>query len=188
LTSPITKLKAVAAAVLLSALLAHPSVAAETPSPQAVERTLTGSWKGNLEYRDYQTNEVYRLPMISDISVARDEVTFTRVSQFDDGPKTGTVYITSVTLFSSGTASSAAFRKDRAVDVWTDTVRVAAYVDETHWTLVYQRDAVDGEKPATIRETEIRDGARLTRIKEVRPVGPGEAPFAFRNQTVLIRQ
>lgn len=166
--------------------LAH---AADTPSPEALERGLAGRWAGALEYRDYQSNRSFKLPLTTLLSTGPDGATMTRLSSFDDGPQTGVVTITTVSLFGAGgMLTSAMFRKGRAVEVWSDAARVSTFVDATHWTVVYQRRGTDDNQAADIRTTQTRRGPELTALKEVKPVDAPDGAFAFRNQTVLTLQ
>ena len=112
--------------------------AAAVPTPDALERNLSGTWVGALEYRDYQSGKKFELPMTTRIDVGADGATVTRVSAFDDGPKTGTVYITTVSLFDAKTSRTtyAVFRKGRAVETVTDDAVVRGYKDAQHWTVV----------------------------------------------------
>lgn len=176
--------------VLVSlASLARITHAADTPSPEALERGLAGRWSGALEYRDYQSNRSFKLPLNTLLSTGPDGATMTRVSSFDDGPQTGLVTITTVSLFdASGMLTSAMFRKGRAVEVWKEAARVSAFVDAAHWTLVYQRQGQDDNRAADIRITQTRRGAELTALKEVKPVDAPDSAYAFRNQTVLTLQ
>lgn len=163
--------------------------AADAPSPETLERGLAGRWTGALEYRDYQNNRSFKLPLNTLLSTGADGATMTRLSSFDDGPQTGVVTITTVSLFdASGTLTSAMFRKGRAVEVWTETARVSTYADATRWTLVYQRRGQDDNKPADIRITQTRSGQQLTALKEVKPVDAPDSAYVFRNQTVLTLQ
>lgn len=174
---------------LTLALATSSATAADQPNPNALERSLAGHWRGALEYRDYQSNRKFELPMDTRISTGPDNATLTRLTAFDDGPQTGTVYITSVSLFdvSGSKVTHATFRKGRAVESWTEEARVTAWQDATHWTLVYQYTGTDDNKPAEIRATQSRDGDVLTTLKEVRPVGAPDSAFVFRNQTRLLR-
>lgn len=163
------------------------SQAAETLSPQALESGLVGRWSGALEYRDYQSNRGFKLPVSTVLSIGPDAATLTRLASFDDGPQTGLVHITTVSLFdaSGSNLSSAMFRKGRAVESWTEAARVSAYQDALNWTLVYQRRGQDDDKPADIRITQTRRGAELTALKEVKPIDAPDSAYVFRNQTVL---
>ena len=178
-----------AALALMLALSASPARAADSPKPDALERSLAGHWRGALEYRDYQSNQTFELPMDTRISTGPDNATLTRLTGFDDGPKTGTVWITSVSLFDAtgSKATSASFRKGRAVESWTDDARVTTWQDTTHWTEVYQHTGTDDNKPADIRLTQTLVGDVLTTLKEVKPAGAPDSAFAFRNQTRLQR-
>ncbi|EGF93273.1 hypothetical protein ABI_17130 [Asticcacaulis biprosthecium C19] len=167
--------------------VAQPGQAQPAPRPETLQAGLSGRWSGYLEYRDYQSNEAFRLPMVSYMSVAPDTVTVTRLSSFDDGPQTGMVFITTTTLYGDTGATSAMFRKGRVVEVVTDQARVARAVDAVHWTVIFERDGVDGGQESHIRETETRDGDTLTRLKEVKPLGGEDSAYVFRNITVLSR-
>ena len=160
--------------------------AADAPSPETLERGLAGRWTGALEYRDYQNNRSFKLPVTTLLSTGPDGATMTRLSSFDDGPQTGVVTITTVSLFdASGTLTSAMFRKGRAVEMWREAAHVSAYEGAARWTLIYLRRGLDGDKEADIRITQTRRGDELTALKEVKPVDAPDSAYVFRNQTVL---
>ena len=160
------------------------------PTVDALERTLSGAWVGVLEYRDYQSGKKIELPVTTRIDVGADGATVTRVSAFDDGPKTGAVYITTVSLFDAKTSRTtyAVFRKGRAVETLTDDAVVRDCKDALHWTVVYTRKGVDGNSQAAIRVVQSLDGSELTELKEVKPVNAPDSKYALRNQTRLRRK
>lgn len=163
--------------------------AAEPPTPAALEIGLQGTWRGALEYRDYQSDRRVQLPVTTRIEVGADGATLMRRSAFDDGPAVGAVHITSVGLYDASGArcTSAVFRQGRPVELATEEVQVLAWRDAEHWTLVYRQRALDGGQPSDIRLTQTRDGGVLTALKEVRPVGAPDSAWAFRHQTRLTR-
>lgn len=167
-----------------------PEVANALPTADKLELVLKGSWGGALEYRDYQSGNKFELPMTAQIDIGKDNATISRVSTFDDGPKTGLVYITTVSLFdkTASKVTNAVFRKGRAVDVSTDDAKVSAYKDASHWTIVYQQNGTDNEKAAEIRVTQTLNGNELVALKEVKPVGAADKDYLFRNQVRLIRK
>jgi hypothetical protein len=171
------------------AVTAEAPGASATPSPEALERGLAGNWAGALEYRDYQSNRAFELPVRVSLQVGPDNATLIRVARFDDGPKSGFVHITTVSLFSpDGTQlSSASFRKGRAVETSTQKVNLLRYHDAQHWALVYLEQGFDGDKPAALRVTQTRDGDSLVALKEVKPVDAPDSAYAFRNTTRLLR-
>ncbi len=177
-------------APLLTLTLALCAQAQSAKTAAELERGLVGQWVGALEYRDYRTNEKQELPMTNAISALPDGVTVTRVSTFDDGPVTGLVYITTVKLFDAKTlgSSNAVFRKGRALDTWTDNTQVTRFLSDTNWTVVYQHDGTDNNKPATVRTTQTRDGDTLSALKEGKPLGAADSEFAFRNSVRLKRK
>ena len=160
------------------------------PTADALERTLSGAWVGVLEYRDYQSGKKIELPMTTRIDVGADGATVTRVSAFDDGPKTGAVYITTVSLFDAKTSRTtyAVFRKGRAVETLTDDAVVRDCKDALHWTVMYTRKGADGNSQAAIRVVQSLDGNELTELKEVKLVNAPDSEYAFRNQTRLRRK
>jgi hypothetical protein len=181
----LTRLLAAAVALLASSL-----ASAQSPSPAELERALAGRWQGHLEYRDYQTDRRFRLPVQTEIHVASDGATLTRESHFDDGPARGTVLITSVSLYDdAGTqVTAASFRRGRAVDVTTEQARVVEHTSATHWTGEWLHRGTDGGLPSDIRVTVTRRGDELRAVKEVRAAGAVDSAWVFRNQTLLTRQ
>lgn len=175
---------------LLPLLLA----AAAPDAPVTVEsaRTgLAGEWAGKLEYRDYQADRWFGIPVVTTIEAIGDGRTLIRKSAFDDGPRVGTVHITGVALYdpAAGTEQSASFRAGRTVEpVATARLRLAASRDATHWTLVEERDGTDADRPAHIRETTIRDGATMTTLKEVDFADDAATTWLSRNRSTLTRR
>lgn len=163
------------------------SAADAPPKPVALEAGLAGRWTGVLQYRDYQSHGLVSLPVKTELRALPDAATVLDISAFDDGPKTGTVTITSIRLFDpkSDTVRSAGFRRGDTPEIETETTSVAHYIDPLHWTLVYAHTGTDDDKPADIRTTETRDGAVLTAIEEYRPVADHVGGWKFRNQTRL---
>ena len=174
--------------------------ASTTPSPALINPPAltiaqlragtSGSWQGQLEYLDYRANRWFGIPMTVSIETQIDQVTSLRKADFDDGPVTGMVRITTLSSVddTSGTESSAVFRKNRPMeaDVWQIRLHVPAR-DATHWTLVAETIGKDGNGQAKLRETTTRDGDSLTTLKEVNPLADGKDEFFARNRTRLTR-
>lgn len=171
----------------LTALAATAS-AQTTPSPTELRLGMVGRWSGALGYRDYQSNELFEIPVTTTIATPGDGATLVRQSLFDDGPDKP-VWITTVSLDDRAAAisTSASFRAGRTVEPGIEAMGVTAHADATHWTIVYSQTGEDDDEPAEIRVTETRDGDVVTEVKEVRPVGAGEDAWRFRNQTRLTR-
>ena len=133
--------------------------------------------------------EKFEMPMTSRIDVGACGATVTRASAFNEGPKTGSVYITTVSLFDAKTSRTtyAVYRTGRAVEITTDDVVVRDYKDRQNWTIVYARSGTDGDSPAEIRVVQSLAGSELTELKEVKPVSAPDAQYAFRNQIRLRR-
>jgi hypothetical protein len=177
--------------VLLPALFVAAPTAAESASDLSLTELLAGTagnWRGELQYRDYQSNAWMGLPMQVSVTVQPDRVTLIRTAAFDDGPQTGIVYITTVSQLdpASGQQAYAMFRKGRAAEAGSAQLTLAAPPrDAAHWSIVATESRRDGDSMAQLRETTTRNGAELVTLKEVNPVDDGKDEWLPRNRTVL---
>jgi len=178
------------AAAFACITLAGPATVQAQDRPTATELRLglTGQWSGALGYRDYQSDQLFEIPVTTTITTPGDRATLVRQSLFDDGPDKP-VWITTVSVDdqAAGTSTSASFRAGRSSELTTEVVSIQAFTDPTHWTLVYAQTGEDDDQPADIRVTETRDGDALMEVKQVRPVGADDSAWRFRNQTRLTR-
>ena len=190
-----------AAAAILAAAIQVPAAPPAPVSPvtvapltiapltvAAARQSLVGQWRGKLEYRDYQADKWFGLPVEVSVRDGGDGVTLIRTADFDDGPKTGIVRITSVSLLDGATETTATFRKARKPELSTFTLALgAASRDSTHWTLVESATATDNNRPATLRLTTVRDGEKMVTLKEVDFTDDTKAEWLVRNRTTLER-
>ncbi|WP_157083057.1 hypothetical protein [Novosphingobium lentum] len=184
----------VAAAAAAWLLAAATPAFADPFTLDAARRSEVGRWQGKLEYRDYQANTWFGLPVKVAVSDGGDGVTQVRTSDYDDGPKAGIVRITAVTLTGKDglTLYSVSFRKGEVPEVSTSMQALdPASTDPAHWTVIETEQGLDDDRPATIRVTTRRDGNALTSLKEVRftAAKAGETPgeWFVRNRTTLTR-
>ncbi|MGB7656002.1 MAG: hypothetical protein WBL74_11030 [Novosphingobium sp.] len=183
-------LKAACAALLAVACTSPIAAQGKVDPISQVLAATAGNWTGKLQYRDYGTNQWEGLPVKIRIAVQPDGVTLVRSAAFDDGPKVGTVWITTISQFdpARGSESYASFRKGRELDTGTRTVAFAEPPrDQTHWTMVTLETRIDGNSPAQVRETTTRDGASMITLKEVNPLDDDKDEWLPRNRTVLVR-
>ena len=180
--------------LLPPALLAAAALAAQTPPPPTVasaRQSLVGAWQGKLEYRDYQADKWFGLPVKIVISDGGDGVTQVRVADFDDGPQTGIVRITTVSLLMADgvTEYATSFRKARVPDLAKATLSLAPAkgADSTHWTMISLQTAQDDNRPATLRLTTTRDGNKLVTLKEVDFTDDAKQEWLVRNRETLTR-
>lgn len=183
-------LKAACAALLVLACTSPIAAQGKVDPISQVLAATAGSWTGKLQYRDYQSNTWEGLPVKVKVTVQGDGVTLIRSAAFDDGPQTGTVWITTVSQFdpARGSETYASFRKGRELDTGTRTAAFAEPPrDQTHWTIVTLETRMDGDLQAQVRETTTRDGASMITLKEVNPLDDGKDEWFPRNRTVLMR-
>jgi hypothetical protein len=163
--------------------LTAPALAAP-PTVAEARSSLVGKWTGKLEYRDYQADRWFGLPVVVEVKDGGDGVTLIRTADYDDGPTTGIVRITTVSMLHGTAESVATFRKGRAVELEKVSLAVdPASRDKANWTMVETSDGMDDDRPATIRVTTVRSGPSVTSTKEIRFTG--EDKWLTRNRTVL---
>jgi hypothetical protein len=178
--------------VLQLILMVAPSpVVAEAPAiglPIAIASQL-GDWEGKLEYRDYQADKWFGIPVEVKVADGGDGVTQIRTSDFDDGPRVGIVRITTVTMMDKDgvTEHAATFRKGRKPDLSGSMLTLKQATDATHWTLVSSSLATDANRPARIRITTTRDGDAMSTMKEVDFTDDATETWLERNRTVLTK-
>lgn len=149
-----------------------------------------GAWEGQLQYLDYSSGNWEGIPVTVTVTLEGDGNTLTRRATFDDGPKVGNVFITSLEMLGpDGTTEySTGFRAGRVPELGTATLTLASATDAAHWTMLAVEEGTDDDRPARIRLTITRDGASLVSLKEVEFLDePGEQWFS-RNRTVLTRK
>lgn len=156
----------------------------------SVRAGTAGNWKGQLEYRDYQADRWFGLPVQVRIEIMRDGLTLIRHADFDDGPKTGIVTITTAALLdpATGREQSVSFRKGRDAELDTATMRLTRAEAADRWTIEQVQDGRDDDRPARIRETTKRDGATMVTLKEVDFLDDQTETWLTRNRTTLTRE
>ena len=148
-----------------------------------------GRWEGRLEYRDYQSNGWAGLPVEINIKDGGDGVTLIRTADYDDGPKTGNVRITTVSMLASDgiEESGATFRKGRPVELTTARLILgAASKSKGDWSMVETSDGADNDRPATLRLSTTRSAGKVVILKEVDFKDEGKTEWLVRNRTTLI--
>ena len=132
--------RSIAALAFALAFLPAPALAAP-PTVAEARQSLVGHWTGKLEYRDYQADKWFGLPVTVEVRDGGDTVTLIRTADYDDGPKTGIVRITTVTMLNGNQEFAATFRKGKPVETETVTLAVdpaslnASEVEVTHINL-----------------------------------------------------
>ena len=175
---------------LAAVLLAAPAalLAQAVPNPSSLRLGLAGEWTGALGYRDYQSNELFELPMRTWIENIPDGTTQVRRSVYDEGANQSPVWIISLLQSDKdGALSTAIMRAGRQPELLKESLAVHSYAAPDRWVVVSTRTGTDDDKPADIRVTETRTGEELLSVKEVRPAGDAKAPWKFRNQVRLKR-
>ena len=177
------------AAACLAALFAAPAAAQDAPPVSLAEAraSMAGAWEGQLQYLDYSSQRWEGIPVSVTVTLEGDRNTMLRRSVFDDGPRVGNVFITSISMLGADgvTEYNSGFRAGRTPWLEAATLSLAAATDASHWTIIALREAEDDNRPARIRETTTRDGASLVTLKEVDFLDDTGEEWFSRNRTVL---
>lgn len=173
-------------------LVTAPVAAQDAPAAPTIADAIAsqrGAWSGALEYRDYQADRWFGIPMQVTIADGGDGVTQIRTADFDDGPAVGTVRITTVSMLGADgqTEYNVGFRKGRVPEVSTARLTLTAWTDPAHWTMRAEETGTDDDRPALIRSTIVRDGTALTSLKEVDFTDDDGEEWLVRNRSTLER-
>lgn len=157
---------------------------ASTGGSKNLNQNMAGEWVGQLEYRDFQSNERVFLPTWLSMTPSADGTSVALAYTYDDGP-TKTVKEASTLAFLIG-EKSASVTSDR--DHSSEQYSVAG-LDEfaklNRGTLVLTGLGKDNDKPVDVRITVTLRRNLFTWVKETRPVG-GE--FKFRDGYTFTRK
>lgn len=145
--------------------------------------TLEGDWEGQLEYRDYQSDQLQAIPMVVEFESVPDGITFIQRAAFSDPGFQ--VYITSLLSVGEDRVTQANSRAGREPESYELGARISEAVAMDDWSLTFTRIGLDDNRPASIRETMQRDGTQLTITKEVDFLDDDGAEWEFRNRVNL---
>jgi hypothetical protein len=143
---------------------------------------MSGAWVGQLEYRDFQTNERVFLPTWLTMTPTADGNGVTLSYVYDDGP-TKTVREKSVLMFAKGTATLGSDR-DKTSDSYS-VAGVEEFRKLNRGTLVLTGPGKENDKPVDVRITITLKRNLFTFEKETKAAG-GE--FKFRDQYTFTRK
>ncbi|MEO1044074.1 MAG: MliC family protein [Pseudomonadota bacterium] len=164
--------------------------AGEMPQPDditAIRADMVGRWAGKLEYRDYQSDQWFPLPVAVTITALPDPVTYLTLAAYDDGAG-GIVRTSTLTMLANAgdTEYYTQYRTGREPVSYTNSLQVVTASDSSHWTIVATRKGMDDNRPAIIKETSVRDGDTITTLKEVHFVdNPDADDWLVRNRVTL---
>ncbi len=166
---------------LITLLLLIPSLAPANEHAASILEASSGAWEGELYYLDYQSGQRFGIPMRVDAELTPDKVTLVRRLTFTDPANLVHAVNLSTIDRDTGELVEAYFREGKGEMLRYEVV-TASYENPEQWTLVYEQDGTDDDRPARIRHTMEREGSRLLSTKEVR-FGGGE--YFLRNGTEL---
>ena len=152
-------------------------------TPTEAFTSLEGEWTGELTYRDYQSNKLESIPVDVAMETLPDgETMVQRYTYTDPGFQ---VYITSLIAVKDGLLTGATARAGRAFETYKKDIALSANTSKTDWTAVLTSEATDGDRPARVRETMVRDAGSLKVLKEVDFLDDDKDEWMLRNEITL---
>lgn len=151
---------------------------------KSLNQNMTGEWVGQLEYRDFQTNERVFLPTWLTMNRSADGTAVTLAYTYDDGP-TKTVQEASTLTFST-VARTATLTSNR--DHTSESYAVAGleeFARLNRGTLVLTGPGKENDKPVDVRITLTLRRNLFTFVKETKAAG---ADFKFRDGYTFTRK
>lgn len=178
----------ITAAPLFAVFTAGPAQAtqeSQSLSPASAFASLEGEWKGELRYRDYQSNRMESIPVTLDMEALPDGQTL--IQRFDYTDPAFQVYITNLITIEGAVLTGATARAGRAFETYEKTIALSHSGTTDAWTIVMTSEALDDNRPAQIRETMVREGSEVTVTKEVDFLDDEAIQWEFRNVIELKR-
>jgi hypothetical protein len=146
-----------------------------------LNQNLTGEWVGQLEYRDFQSNERVFLPTWLSMTPSADGRAVQLAYVYDDGP-TKTVRETS-TLTLLPEAKRATLGSDAEADTYA-VAGLEEFAKLNRGTLVLTGPGKENDKPVDVRITLTLRRNLFTLVKETKPAGED---FKFRDGYTFTR-
>lgn len=169
------------------ALAQAATLSADAPAtPAQAFAALEGNWQGQLEYRDYQSNNMEAIPLKVDFDTVPDNTTFVQRSEFTDPGFP--VRITTLVNVEGAAVNSAISRAGRPFESYAQTARLTDASGADSWAMTLTRVGQDDNRPAAIRELMVRDGDSFSITKEVDFLDDDANEWVFRNRVTLSAQ
>ena len=182
----------VLAALMLAGACRLEAQAAPAAAVADLNANFVGSWTGQLEYRDYQTNERVFLPTWLKIAETPDRRALVLSYVYDDGPAKTVRESVTMTLDAGKQTVTFAAKDDKASSGVSNTTYAAtgfeAFAKGGRGTLELTGSGAENGKPVDIRITITLRRNLYTYRKETRHTGPGVSEeFQFRDAYLFTR-
>ena len=164
-------------------LLVAPLAVANEQAMEAL-RTATGSWGGELYYFDYQSGERISIPMQAMIETTPDGATVIRRMVWTDPDKFVHAIVLTTIDRDTGELVEAFFRDGKGEYTRYELASME-FDSATEWTIEFEHDGTDDDRPARIRHTTQRDGDQMTSVKSVRFLDDAGGDYFERNGSEL---
>lgn len=175
------------AAILGSALCFIGKSAAQSSTPAVRDQiysALSGEWTGQLEYRDFQSDERVVLPTWLEVKTTADGRSLEFAYNYDDGPTKTVTELSTVTIDTPKNKFIITSDRDHSSDIY-QMEGVAAINAKGRAQFKLTGTGQENDKPVDVRITVTIDRNLYRFTKETRVLG---AEFKFRDGYVLTRR
>jgi hypothetical protein len=170
---------------VLTVLMASSAAIAQAPATATkLNQNMTGEWVGQLEYRDFQTNERVFLPTWLSMSPGAEGSSVTLAYIYDDGP-TKTVREESTLAINAATkTANITSKRDHTSENYT-VMGLEDFAKLNRGTLILTGPGKENDKPVDVRITLTLKRNLFTLVKETRHAGED---FKFRDGYTFTRK
>ena len=174
-------------AAILSATLCHAGAPDPAIPPNAFQQqiytALTGSWTGQLEYRDFQSDKHVALPTWLEVKPVSDGKSLQFVYTYDDGPTKTVTEISTVNIDPAAHRYVVTSDRDHSADTYQ--IRALDPLKNGGYQLTLTGTGTENDQPVDVRITITIDRNIYRFKKETRTQGQN---FNFRDGYTLTRR
>jgi hypothetical protein len=172
-------------AVVLCVLLRTSANAESQPQPtqEQIYPALTGMWTGNLEYRDFQSDQRVTLPTWLEVKTSADGKSLQFAYTYDDGPGKTVVENSTITIEPAAHRFTITSDRDHSSDV--HQIGEINSPRANRFLITLTGTGTENGKPVEVRITVKIDRNLYQFIKETKPAGQ---EFKFRDGYTFTRR
>lgn len=150
----------------------------------SLNENMDGDWVGQLEYRDFKTNERVLLPTWLTMTPGADGTSLTLGYTYDDGPGKTVREVSTLALSAASKTATLTSKRDHASETYT-VAGLEEFAKLNRGTLVLTGPGKENDQPVDVRITITLRRNLFTLVKETKH--PDE-DFKFRDGYTLTRK
>lgn len=163
---------------------APPATKTSQPDGKALNQNMTGDWVGQLEYRDFQTNERVFLPTWLTMKPGADGTSVTLAYIYDEGPTKTVREESTLAILSANKTATISSNRDHTSETYA-VAELKEFTKLNRGTLILTGPGKVNDKPVDVWITITLRRNLFTFVKETKAQG---AEFKFRDGYTFTRK